>query len=408
MNIGIYAIFSELHDRQKIERSLKDFSGFASEGIEVKFIDRNQFHSVDLIIIAVLTGGSESAFVRLFPDLKACKIPFALFALPRDNSLPATIEIKTWLNLNSPANQVSILHGEPSQAKPRIHALLNAAKVLKDLRQSRLGVIGRPSEWLIAAPLDAADIQQRIGIEFVEISMNEFKGALEQDNSEFHLPETLLIAAEPSFSPEEIKKAERIYSALRRVIRNYCLNGVTLRCFDLLTNEKTTGCLALAALNDEGIIAGCEGDIPAAASMLVAARLLQKAVFMANPSRVEEDSAIFAHCTCPVSILQDFALATHFESDIGMAVSGKFEPGPVTIFKVAGNGESFIAADGEILELVPENCFCRTQARVKISGLKKYLFENPLGNHQILIPGHHTASLRALCQMVGMKSAWPE
>ncbi|MFA6664598.1 MAG: hypothetical protein WCS21_09870, partial [Lachnospiraceae bacterium] len=96
-------------------------------------------------------------------------------------------------------------------------------------------------------------------------------------NYEFEMQELLdEIKATPMPNPEELVAkapndniknalpiAEQIYLALKVIIKKYNLKGFTLRCFDLLTAVKNTGCLALAKFNSEGVIATCEGDVPA-------------------------------------------------------------------------------------------------------------------------------------------------
>jgi hypothetical protein len=55
--------------------------------------------------------------------------------------------------------------------------------------------------------------------------------------------------AEHSDNPviqQALPGANRIYRGLKQLVEDYQLQGLTLRCFDLLTSMKNTGCLALA------------------------------------------------------------------------------------------------------------------------------------------------------------------
>lgn len=67
----------------------------------------------------------------------------------------------------------------------------------------------------------------------------------------------------------ELTKAFKFYLALKDIVKERKLNYVSVRCFDIIAPLKTTGCIALSRLNDEGIIAGCEGDLPSTLSMAV-------------------------------------------------------------------------------------------------------------------------------------------
>lgn len=72
----------------------------------------------------------------------------------------------------------------------------------------------------------------------------------------------------PRGKPEDMIKAMRLYRAIKRIVEEERLSAITLSCFRLIDQTGTTGCLALALLNDEGIIAGCEGDLQSVFTML--------------------------------------------------------------------------------------------------------------------------------------------
>ena len=186
--------------------------------------------------------------------------------------------------------------------------------------------------------------------------------------------------------------AERLYEALKVIVEKYSLNGFTIRCFDLLSTIHNTGCIALAKFNAQGIVATCEGDIPAMLSMAVSQALTGVAGFQANPARINPETGemLVAHCTIPFNMLERYELDTHFESGIGVAICGYMQPGPITIFKLAGNGARHFAAEGTLLRSQSEPNLCRTQQVIKLADkdATKYFLTNPIGNHHIIIPGH--------------------
>ncbi len=85
----------------------------------------------------------------------------------------------------------------------------------------------------------------------------------------------------PRGKPEDMIKAMRLYRAIKRIVEEERLSAITLSCFRLIDQTGTTGCLALALLNDEGIIAGCEGDLQSVFTMLAVKVLTGKNFFMA-------------------------------------------------------------------------------------------------------------------------------
>jgi L-fucose isomerase-like protein len=185
--------------------------------------------------------------------------------------------------------------------------------------------------------------------------------------------------------------------ALKSLVEKYSLDGLTLRCFDLLGAVRNTGCLALARLNSEGIVATCEGDVPAMLSMAISRALTGVSGFQANPSSIDPETGevLFAHCTVPFDMVTRYAFDTHFESGIGMGIRGHVQEGPVTVFKVSGDLSRHVALEGTLLRNQAKPDLCRTQVVLHLEDTS-YFLTDPIGNHHIIIPGHWKSSLDAL------------
>lgn len=241
----------------------------------------------------------------------------------------------------------------------------------------RLGLIGKPSDWLIASTYDADIISSRLGMETVDIPIEEVTSLGEVDGG--------------------IDGADLIYERIRDIVTRYRLDGVTLRCFDLLTTVKNTGCMALSRLNDEGIPAACEGDVPALVTMMLAKQISGCPGFQCNPARIDTNSMLFAHCTLPLSMCTSHSLTTHFESGIGVAIHGELPVGPYTLMKVSGDLSRVFASDVTLLRNQYEKNLCRTQVWLQVSDEDiRYFLTNPIANHHVLVPGHHSNLLKQL------------
>ena len=170
------------------------------------------------------------------------------------------------------------------------------------------------------------------------------------------------------------------------------LSSDALRCFDLLGSVHDTGCMPLAYLNAEGYVAGCEGDVPAMLSMMIARSLIAVSGFQANPATINPETGelLFAHCTIPLDMVERYELDTHFESGIGTAIRGYMKPGPVTIFKVSGDLSRHFIAEGELVRNQAKPDLCRTQQVIQLADPSQagYFLTNPIGNHHIILPGH--------------------
>ena len=372
MKIAIYTLTSELHDEMAVNAVTQEFLG--GLGIEYSFkgSDYADYGSHSLSLIYVRTGGTEGIFKRLLPSLlEKSRRPFYLLTSGKSNSLAASMEILSFLRQHGISGE--ILHGSNEYIKGRIATLLQVEEARRQMQGARLGVIGKPSDWLISSDADYCKVRERIGLELIDIPMQELLDAIEQKD---------------------------IYTGLKKVIAKYQLKGFTLRCFDLLTELKTTGCLALAKLNSEGYVAGCEGDVPAMISMMIVRSLTGVSGFQANPARINPETGemLLAHCTIPLDMVERYELDTHFESCIGVGVRGYMKEGPVTLFKVSGDLSRHFAQEGTLIRNTSEPDLCRTQQVIRLSDKSQtsYFLTNPIGNHHIVAPGHISVLLEEI------------
>ena len=416
MKLSLYTLTSDLHSgltkSAAQEPFIKDIEAALGCGFDCRNGDFSTFGMQDRDdFIYVRTGGTEGIFKSIFcasgkPEIPGGR-PVRLLTSGQSNSLAASMEILSYLKMNGVPGE--ILHGSADEIAARIKAGFDNADVQCNevyelapdpalLEGTRLGVVGRPSDWLISSDVDYALAKERIGVEIIDISMDELKEEIAKGG--WTLPFDINELNEPKYGikmdAEDFEGALKVYGALRRLVDKYSLSGLTIRCFDLLTSVHNTGCLALAILNSEGIIGTCEGDVPAMMSMAIANKLCGTPGFQVNLSRIgERGSMLFAHCTVPFNIVDSYCYDTHFESGIGVAVHGVFKEGPMTIFKISPDCSRIIAKDVELTGNSYGNNLCRTQVLIKGNGLDNYLLHSPIGNHHILIPGHFTEVLKA-------------
>ena len=401
--INIYTLTSPLHDKERIQKISDEFLSRVFPGGEYNFCgeDFHTYGQSGLDLIFVRTGGAEGQFLQIIPELyNRGARQFYLLTSGGNNSLAASMEILSFLGRVGLEGE--ILHGSPEYIRERITTILQIAEAKRALRGLRLGVLGAPSDWLIASDADPGAIQEALGIELVEVPMSAVRDAIvkESPSSDAGLPEKALAEASPAVR-EAVPGAMAIYNGLKSILSVKRLDGFTLRCFDLLGTIGNTGCLALAKFNAEGIPAGCEGDVPALLSMTVAKTATGHTGFMANPSRIDPETGriVFAHCTIPFDIVDDIALDTHFESGIGVGIRGHFPEQDVTILKVSGDLSRAFIAEGKILRNLNEPDLCRSQIELQLDEpalAGEYFLKNPVGNHHIIIPGRWKALLSGL------------
>ena len=388
MKIGLYNLVSEVHNEEYIDSTLQGFLEDIEERLGEKFekINLEDFSRKDYFpLIFIKSGGAEGKFKQIFKQVKG---PYLLLSSGLHNSLAASLEIASFLKQKG--EKVEIIHGDSDYIAMRIKELGKIFKVKNRLASTKLGVIGKPSDWLIASEVDYNKIKETLGISLIDIGMDELVKEIDRDHNFNHLK--LDDIKNKGFDSKSIDGALKIYNGFKAIVNKYKLDGITVRCFDLLEIYKNTGCLGLALLNDEGIMGGCEGDIPALISMVILHYLTDEPVFMANPSSVDinRNKIILAHCTLPLNMPDEFYLKTHFESGLGVGIQGVIEEGEATIFKLSGDGKKYFVSGGEIIENLNKESLCRTQIRMKVDEDIKYFLQNSLGNHHLICKGDNS------------------
>jgi len=406
MKISVVSIVAEIQDEERIDKTLKDKyqvleENFELEEIEADEIPYTDFSKYDLTINLIKSGGSESVFAE---NIEYLPQPVYLLATDLHNSLPASLEILSFLNAEGINGK--ILHGEMEELVAEIEELAEYKKVRDNIASARLGVIGQPSDWLIGSQIDYEHAAHHWGTEFVDIELDQVYQALEKVDT----AKAKRIAADFLENATEIVEsnaadlvdASKIYLALKEVITKNDLDALTIRCFDIVTELNTTGCLALALLNNEGLVSGCEGDIPAAFTMFLAHQLTGQMPFMANPAAIDKnkDEILFAHCTVATDISSDYIIRSHFETGIGVGIQGVLETGPVTVFKIGGAGlEQYFVAEGEIIENMDSPNACRTQLKISLPQSSDYFLNDAIGNHHLIIPGYYADKINEFLGM---------
>jgi len=408
------AVASILHDKNRKRVLLETFEKTLHElGGEIHRVDTEILNARDAhlpLFILVLTGGTEADAMKIIAEEHMIErgIPLVLLAHPSHNSLPATLEILA--KVRQLGGTGSILQASPDRTfdKNALSDVCAVATTVQALRDTRIGIVGKPSDWLIASNQSAEVAYQTWGVQCVEIHFDALSAEIKEIRAHprnYHESHELRERAEffREASEADIAKSMDILESLRRIAVRDNLSALTLRCFDLVLDDKSTGCLALSVLSDEGIDAGCEGDIPSIIALHWIRLLTGQVGWMSNPSRItilpdkSRAEILLAHCTSPRSTLSRYGLRSHFESGLGVAIAGIVPPGEVTIVRIGGEKLDRVwFSRARVVASPREEELCRTQAVLEISPVgAEELLSNPLGNHLVMVHGDWTTRIEA-------------
>ena len=397
MRFNYVAVASKLHDPRSLservaghERALAGIGGHRRDG--------SVADGEEVAFTFVETGGVEGEVIRRFRSRAQQGRPGValLIAHPAHNSLPAALEILAQVRQEGGMGRIYLLRGaDDAQTLEEIRRTALCLEANRKLSEDRLGMVGESSEWLLASSQRPETVGARFGMRVVPLSVDELRAHIARDPAPASGPEYEAwerASGREGVTRETFARAVGVSRGLEELARIHRLTAVTVRCFDLVTKDGTTGCLALSRLADRGIAAGCEGDVPSVVMMRWLWHLTGRSAWMANPSDldVRKGELLLAHCTVPLGLVEEHRLKTHFESGMGIGIDGSFSAGPVTVLRLGGAElDRWWGAEGTLVESRHGEDLCRTQVRVRISPpAAGELLEAPLGNHLTLAPGH--------------------
>ena len=161
-------------------------------------------------VVAILSGGTEALFVDLVRAKKIdLKRPVYLMVSEFSNSLPAALEILSFIRQRKGIAKI-MQHPKdtifPEVTETESLTRMPLAKVLHNDKKMRLGVVGKPSDWLIASQVDAKQVLEQMNCELVDIPFTEVSS---------------LGVVDPG-----MKGAEAIYERLKEIVQKYKLDGI--------------------------------------------------------------------------------------------------------------------------------------------------------------------------------------
>jgi L-fucose isomerase-like protein len=361
---------------------------YVSEGMKRDKTIRDQHN-----YLFVGSGGTEDGISKFLQKAKMPP-PIQLLTHEGDNSLPAAMEVRKYLDQQGITAR--IIHDSLENLIDRISDWCQYDSILNRLTESKIGIIGNPSSWLIASGIDQQAVAKKWGVEFKQYPINTLTDRTNDDLWEEFSPnlEKFLNSAESiDCKTHDIQKAAIVAQSLVAFSKNHDLDAVTVECFKLLKETEISGCLAVSHMNTQNdVVAGCEGDLPTTFTMLLGKYLTNNSSFMANvvDVNIDNNSVVFAHCTVPTNIIESYDVMSHFESDKSVAIRGKFPFRDITVFKMFGKDlTDYWVSEGVITKNLSEEHRCRTQIRTTLTESVTYFLDNSLANHHVIIPGKH-------------------
>lgn len=170
--------------------------------------------------------------------------------------------------------------------------------------------------------------------------------------------------------------------------------------------SKTSACMPLSLLNDDGYMAFCESDFVVIPSGVLLHYVSGKPVFLNDPTYPHHGVVTLAHCTAPRKMdgehPEPVRILTHFESDYGAAPKVEMRKGQVVTNLVPDfASKRWVGFEGDIIDN-PFMAICRSQIDVRIKGSCDRLAEEMRGFHWMTCYGSHLKETGYALKKIGV------
>lgn len=291
-----------------------------------------------------------------------------------------------------------------------------ALYAVKNLKGIRIVAVGGPAgKYAENAPQRA---QERFGMDIVSLPYDQLSPRIESALNNA----TLMAACERWTDrylqqPGVIQKTNRpfivnsfaLYHVFKEIMQEQNAHAFTIQqCMStIMPMGKTTACLTLGLMNDEGLLAFCESDFVIIPVGILLHYLCGAPVFLHNSTFPHKGMVTCAHCTSPRRMngadYEPVQLVTHYESDFGAAPKVDMTLGQeVTMISPEFDSGRWIGFKGN----VEENPFyeiCRSQQNVRIQGDWKRLLKEIRDSHWVMAYGDHLEAAGYAARKAGIR-----
>jgi len=286
---------------------------------------------------------------------------------------------------------------------------------LKNFIGARIVALGGP--WGKYAP-DAPQVARtKYQLTIIDVPYDQVAGRIEAATKDKRLRKTAERQADKYLSlpgttlmtdKEFVTNAFLLHSLFKDLMRENKAPAFTIRgCMStILPIAKTTPCLSLGLLNDEGLMAFCESDFVIIPAGILLHYISGKPVFMHNSTFPHNGIMTAAHCSAPRRLdgvrYEPAKIMTHYESEYGAAPKVEIPLGQqVTFIDPEYSTSRWLGFKG-IVKSNPFYEVCRSQQDVEIQGDWKKLCNEVRDSHWMMVYGDHLKEVAYAARKIGV------
>lgn len=273
---------------------------------------------------------------------------------------------------------------------------LRALYGLKNTRGTRIVAIGGAGGWGEGSSLAPAISRDLWGLDIREVSYEQLEplirkamgdrkkmSAAERRTDEILSHRDVNLQTDRQF----VVNAVLLNDIFRELMQEADAPAITVQgCMStIIPIARTTACLSLSLINDDGLMAFCESDFVVIPSGILLRYISGRPSFLQDPTHPHHGVVTVAHCTAPRRMngldLEPVRILTHYESDYGAAPKVEMKIGQI-VTNIAPNFHStrWIGFTGKIIDH-PFMDICRSQIDIEINGDWRRLLDQMQGFH---------------------------
>mgnify|MGYP000848851877 CR=1 FL=1 len=346
-----------------------------------------------LSLILIESDGVLNELWDLLPRLN-----FPTFILPvnTNSALSAAMEVNSFLATKN--MKLHVLLGSNEQILEEIRTFIG---LLFQEVNSKIGVIvGTESYKLVSYNINYMALVKSFGVGLSVIENTEFI-KIYNSLQPMTMPAGFFNIELDFF---ELDKSYRFYLTLKKLIKKYHLNAISIDCFSVLDTVKASACLAYDKLEKEGYVTACHNNVWAALGKLICHRLFNEPFFQGDVTGIDFDKQTMTLSKDYVntSMCESYHADTGSRVKIGVTINGKMKSGLVTIFQISSTLDTYFIETAEIVAH-DDNLPGKDRTTIVISGDKfNFTVQQKISSPFLVIYGDKTKQLTQYFDNHGM------
>ncbi|MDI6870653.1 MAG: hypothetical protein QME79_04695 [Bacillota bacterium] len=355
--------------------------------------------------------------------MRQIALPTVIWGIPEPASFSSVGANVLHGSLDELGMKHKLVYGTPGDPETldEVQIFARAAMAVKILDGSRFGLIGGRSIGMYPATADPLQVKRVFGIEIEHLDQLRLVDAARGTPDEEARPlyeEIKRTFGKISVPDEVMVRSIKVYLALKRLVEEYEFDFIGVKCLEEVINTYTSCCLAIALINDDGIVTACQSDINAAIAMKVLNILTGQPAIFADVNMVDKAARVARLINCgtmPTSLARsrkdvDWGYQYEYMGRArGACPTFCCKPGVVTFGAFSRIKGEYVMqiAGGEAFE-EPKQVFAEVrdiwpQAFIRLDCDPGDFYHNLRSNHMVVGYGDVRQELVDFCELVGVR-----